>query len=240
MESVSATILIVEDHRPTRKFLADNLAADGYELLEAETARRRPAADGDRLPRPGDRRSRAFPTATGSSCCALVREADRVAGSSTPTCRSSSSPAAPASSTGSAAFDRGADDYVIKAVLLPRAARADRRAAAPQPAAARRSGGCASGRSSSTRRAAGLAPTASRWSCPRRSSRCCGRWPPSRRACSRARSCCAASGAFGRWARRARSTRTPRGCARSSRIAATGSSSTCGASATGSSTGAIE
>jgi hypothetical protein len=30
--------------------------------------------------------------------------------------------------------------------------------------------------------------------CRRRSSRCCGRWPPSRRECSRARSCCAASG----------------------------------------------
>src|SRR5665213_3240845 len=33
-----ATILLVEDHGPTRRFLADNLAADGYELLEAECA----------------------------------------------------------------------------------------------------------------------------------------------------------------------------------------------------------
>jgi DNA-binding response OmpR family regulator len=32
-------ILVVEDHRPTRTFLADNLSADGYELLEAESAR---------------------------------------------------------------------------------------------------------------------------------------------------------------------------------------------------------
>jgi DNA-binding response OmpR family regulator len=32
------TILIVEDHRPTRRFLADNLSADGYEPLEADTA----------------------------------------------------------------------------------------------------------------------------------------------------------------------------------------------------------
>ena len=30
-----ATILMVEDHRPTRTFLADNLAADGYEIVEA-------------------------------------------------------------------------------------------------------------------------------------------------------------------------------------------------------------
>jgi DNA-binding response OmpR family regulator len=32
------TILIVEDHRATRRFLADNLAADGYEPIEAESA----------------------------------------------------------------------------------------------------------------------------------------------------------------------------------------------------------
>ena len=32
-------MLIVEDHGPTRRFLADNLAADGYEPLEADCAR---------------------------------------------------------------------------------------------------------------------------------------------------------------------------------------------------------
>jgi DNA-binding response OmpR family regulator len=35
MEAPVATILVVEDDTPTRRFLADNLAADGYELLEA-------------------------------------------------------------------------------------------------------------------------------------------------------------------------------------------------------------
>ncbi len=39
MEAKSATILIVEDHAVTRRFLADNLSADGYEPLEADTAR---------------------------------------------------------------------------------------------------------------------------------------------------------------------------------------------------------
>ena len=34
----SATILIVEDHVPTRTFLADNLSADGYEILESASA----------------------------------------------------------------------------------------------------------------------------------------------------------------------------------------------------------
>jgi DNA-binding response OmpR family regulator len=37
MES-NATILIVEDHVPTRTFLADNLSADGYEILESASA----------------------------------------------------------------------------------------------------------------------------------------------------------------------------------------------------------
>jgi DNA-binding response OmpR family regulator len=32
------TVLIVEDHLPTRRFLADNLAADGYVTLEADCA----------------------------------------------------------------------------------------------------------------------------------------------------------------------------------------------------------
>ena len=34
-----ATILVVEDDAPTRTFLADNLTADGYELLVADNAR---------------------------------------------------------------------------------------------------------------------------------------------------------------------------------------------------------
>ncbi len=38
MEPNTPTVLIVEDHWATRRFLADNLAADGYEPLEAESA----------------------------------------------------------------------------------------------------------------------------------------------------------------------------------------------------------
>jgi DNA-binding response OmpR family regulator len=38
MEPTEATILVVEDDRATRTFLADNLAADGYEILEASSA----------------------------------------------------------------------------------------------------------------------------------------------------------------------------------------------------------
>jgi DNA-binding response OmpR family regulator len=38
MDATAATILVVEDHKATRSFLADNLSADGYELLEADCA----------------------------------------------------------------------------------------------------------------------------------------------------------------------------------------------------------
>ena len=44
MEPDSPTVLIVEDHYATRRFLADNLAVDGFEPLEAGSA-----ADGLRL-----------------------------------------------------------------------------------------------------------------------------------------------------------------------------------------------
>ena len=38
MEPEPPTVLIVEDHSATRRFLADNLAADGFEPIEAGTA----------------------------------------------------------------------------------------------------------------------------------------------------------------------------------------------------------
>jgi DNA-binding response OmpR family regulator len=36
MDTPAATILLVEDHDSTRTFLADNLSADGYDVIEAE------------------------------------------------------------------------------------------------------------------------------------------------------------------------------------------------------------
>ncbi|MBV8430588.1 MAG: response regulator transcription factor [Solirubrobacterales bacterium] len=38
MDEIAPTILVVEDNATTRTFLADNLTADGYDLLEAESA----------------------------------------------------------------------------------------------------------------------------------------------------------------------------------------------------------
>ncbi|MGO9903788.1 MAG: response regulator transcription factor [Solirubrobacteraceae bacterium] len=39
MDCTRATILLIEDDDPTRTFLADNLTADGYEIIEATTAK---------------------------------------------------------------------------------------------------------------------------------------------------------------------------------------------------------
>jgi DNA-binding response OmpR family regulator len=36
MESCEGLILVVEDHRATRRFLADNLCADGFDVIEAD------------------------------------------------------------------------------------------------------------------------------------------------------------------------------------------------------------
>jgi DNA-binding response OmpR family regulator len=38
MDDDPVTILVIEDHAPTRSFLADNLVADGYDVLEADCA----------------------------------------------------------------------------------------------------------------------------------------------------------------------------------------------------------
>jgi DNA-binding response OmpR family regulator len=50
MEPHPPTVVIVEDHDLTRRFLADNLAADGYEPVEADSAAAGRRAIAERLP----------------------------------------------------------------------------------------------------------------------------------------------------------------------------------------------
>lgn len=50
MEPNPPVVLIVEDHAVTRRFLADNLAVDGYEPVEAETAADGLRMIGERMP----------------------------------------------------------------------------------------------------------------------------------------------------------------------------------------------
>ncbi len=107
------TILIVEDHGPTRSFLAENLAADGYEILQADCA-----ADAHRL-----MASRypdlaivdlGLPDRDGLELLREVRQADRGSSQVDPEL-----PLLVLSGRSSElerlrGFERGCDDYVIK------------------------------------------------------------------------------------------------------------------------------
>ncbi|MEA2138831.1 MAG: two-component system, OmpR family, response regulator [Solirubrobacteraceae bacterium] len=113
-----ATILLVEDDDATRTFLADNLSADGYELLVADCV-----SDGLRL------LERKFPDlavvdlglpdASGYELLRRVRRADGVASRVNP-----DTPLMVLSGRSSEldrvrGFDRGADDYVCKPFSYP-------------------------------------------------------------------------------------------------------------------------
>lgn len=112
MEEI-ATILLVEDHPATRKFLAENLIIDGYDLLEADCA-----ADGRRL-----MESQypdlaivdlGLPDADGLDLVRWVRNSDKVAGRI-----DADLPVLVLSGRGSEldrlrGFERGCDDYLVK------------------------------------------------------------------------------------------------------------------------------
>jgi len=118
MDTEPATILLVEDHRPTRRFLADNLAADGFELLEARTA-----ADAQRLIE-----SRfpdlaivdlGLPDRDGLALLRAVRESDRIAGAVNPDLPVLILTGRAGELDRVRGFERGCDDYVIKPFHYP-------------------------------------------------------------------------------------------------------------------------
>jgi DNA-binding response OmpR family regulator len=234
MNDDAHTILLIEDDPATRTFLADNLAADGYDVVPAETAR-----DGTRL-----LESRypdlalvdiGLPDGSGFDVLRRVREADGIASRVDP-----NTPVVLLSGRATEldrvrGFERGADDFVAKpfsypelrgrvGALLRRSQRATR-------------GGSASATSRSTRRPGRRASAARSSRSRRRSFLCCARSRPSRPGCTRRRSSCAPCGGTRRPGTRGRSTRTPAGSGRSSASTGEGSSSTSGASGTGLSTG---
>lgn len=113
MEPEPATILLVEDHQATRSFLADNLAADGYAVLQAGSlaqarsllARARPELCVADL---------GLPDGDGLELLREVRSADRQAGEVDPDL-----PLLVLSGRASEldrlrGFDRGCDDYMVK------------------------------------------------------------------------------------------------------------------------------
>jgi DNA-binding response OmpR family regulator len=113
MEARAETVLVVEDHIPTRRFLADNLAADGYEPLEASNL-----ADARRLieTRFPDISilDLGLPDGDGLELLRDVRDSDRVAGPIDP-----DQPILLLTGRGREVdrvrgFRNGADDYVVK------------------------------------------------------------------------------------------------------------------------------
>ena len=237
MTEPTAAILVVEDDTPTRTFLADNLTADGYDLLVADTLRDAlrtleyhhvdlavvdlglPDGSGLELLRAVRDGRRRRPRGSIARLPLIVLsgragEPDRVRG-----------------------FERGADDFLAKPFsygeLRLRVAALLRRAR-ERPSEGRLRVGDARARS---RRARGAAARRARDALAEGVRAAATARRPSRRGCSRRPSCCATSGASARSARRAPS--TSHACRlrqQARRPTATASWSTCGASATGSST----
>jgi DNA-binding response OmpR family regulator len=113
MHATSATILVVEDHRATRTFLADNLTADGHEILESDCV-------GDALRLMETQYpdlaivDLGLPDRDGLELLRVVRDADRMTGRLDPDL-----PLLVLSGRASElerlrGFQRGADDYMIK------------------------------------------------------------------------------------------------------------------------------
>jgi DNA-binding response OmpR family regulator len=118
MDGTPATILIVEDHRATRTFLADNLSADGYEIVEADCAADAQQMMETKFPDLAIV-DLGLPDRDGLELLRHVRESDRVAGRIDPDL-----PLLVLSGrTGELdllrGFGRGCDDYMIKPFSYP-------------------------------------------------------------------------------------------------------------------------
>jgi DNA-binding response OmpR family regulator len=113
MEPRPATILVVEDHRLTRTFLADNLSADGFEPVEAETAgeARRLLAGGSIDLAIIDL---GLPDRDGLELLREIRDADRLAGRIDPDLPLLVVSGRTAELDRMRGFERGCDDYVTK------------------------------------------------------------------------------------------------------------------------------
>jgi DNA-binding response OmpR family regulator len=118
MESASAVILLVEDHQPTRTFLADQLAADGYEPLEASCA-----AEGQELMEAKFPDlaiiDLGLPDRDGLDLVREVRESDRIAGRIDPEIPLLVLTGRVGELDRLRGFARGADDIVTKPFSYP-------------------------------------------------------------------------------------------------------------------------
>jgi DNA-binding response OmpR family regulator len=113
-----ATILVVEDDPATRTFLADNLTADGYELLVAETAQHGLHLLETHFP---DLAlvDLGLPDASGYEVLRHVRDADGIASRVDPDTPCVLLTGRDGELDRVRGFDRGADDYVCKPFSYP-------------------------------------------------------------------------------------------------------------------------
>ena len=113
MDGTQATILIVEDHRATRTFLADNLSADGYEIVESDCA-----ADAHRMMETKFPDlaivDLGLPDRDGLELLRRVRESDGIAGRIDPDLPLLVLSGRTGELDRLRGFDRGCDDYMIK------------------------------------------------------------------------------------------------------------------------------
>jgi DNA-binding response OmpR family regulator len=113
MDQTPATILLVEDHQGTRAFLADNLSADGYELLEADCAARAEQLIETRFPDLAIV-DLGLPDKDGLELVTHVRGSDRVAGRTDPELPILLLTGRASDLDRLRGFGRGCDDYVTK------------------------------------------------------------------------------------------------------------------------------
>jgi DNA-binding response OmpR family regulator len=114
----TATILVVEDHTATRRFLADNLAADGYEPVEADTVADARRLIVSRYPDLGIV-DLGLPDEDGLEIVGYVRRADRISGRIDPEMPLLVLSGRTSELDRLRGFDRGADDYLVKPFSYP-------------------------------------------------------------------------------------------------------------------------
>ena len=189
------SLLLVEDDRALRTFLADNLTADGFEHARRRHRRARAAARWRPTRRPSRSSTSSCRAARGSSLIADVRAEDARFARVDPAQRFIVLSGRATELDRVRGLQHGADDYVVKPFSYPELllrVRALLRRGGGTAGAARLRVGVAGGRPADARRPR---RAASRSSCRARSSRCCARSPPSRPGSSRRTSCSATSGA---------------------------------------------
>src|SRR5215475_11848483 len=118
VQQTIATILVVEDHVATRRFLADNLAADGYEPVEAGSVADAKRLILSRFPDLGII-DLGLPDDDGLELIGHVRTADRVSGRIDPELPLLVLSGRAGELDRLRGFAKGCDDYVVKPFSYP-------------------------------------------------------------------------------------------------------------------------